>query len=98
MEGSFADAANNHGAKQARWRGLARQSIQSWLIAAVQNWRVLLRNQVSRPKAAVALVELVDGKFISRVVGPIGLFRAVLGASSAFGSSASLPLQLRPLL
>jgi len=36
MEGSFADAVNNHGAKKARWRGLGRQKIQSWLIAAVQ--------------------------------------------------------------
>ena len=44
MEGSFADAANNHGFKRARWRGLWRQSIQDWLIAAVQNLRLLLRN------------------------------------------------------
>jgi transposase len=58
MEGSFADAHNNHGAKRARWRGLWRQKIQSWLIAAVQNLRVLLRHQVSGPVrvAAGALV------------------------------------------
>lgn len=41
MEGSFADAANNHGFKRARWRGLARQKIQDWLIAAIQNLRIL---------------------------------------------------------
>src|SRR6476659_2978000 len=52
MEGSFADAFNNHGAKKARWRGLARQRIQSWLIATVQNLRVLVRNLASRPAAA----------------------------------------------
>jgi hypothetical protein len=40
MEGSFADAVNNHGAKKARWRGVWRQKIQSWLIAAVQNLRM----------------------------------------------------------
>jgi len=40
MEGSFADAANNHGAKKARWRGLGRQRIQGYLIAAVQNLRI----------------------------------------------------------
>jgi transposase len=40
MEGSFADAANNHGFKQARWRGLMRQKIQNWIIAAVQNIRI----------------------------------------------------------
>lgn len=43
MEGSFADASNNHGFKQARWRGLWRQQIQDWLIAAVQNLRILLK-------------------------------------------------------
>jgi hypothetical protein len=56
MEGSFADAANNHGAKRARWRGLGRQQIQSWLIAAVQNLRILLRHAVRGPeKGGVAL-------------------------------------------
>jgi transposase len=43
MEGSFADAANNHGFKRARWPGLWRQQIQDWLIAAVQNLRILLK-------------------------------------------------------
>jgi transposase len=42
-EGSFADATNNHGFKQARWRGLAKMTIQNLLIAAVQNIRKLLR-------------------------------------------------------
>jgi transposase len=60
MEGSFADANNNHGAKKARWRGLARQQIQSWIIAAVQNLRILLRNQRRAPAAdAAKLVELL---------------------------------------
>ena len=44
MEGNFADAANNHGFKRARWRRLWRQSIQDLMIAAVQNVRILLRN------------------------------------------------------
>jgi len=44
MEGSFADAGNNHGAKRARWRGLGRQKIQSWLIAAMQNLRILIKH------------------------------------------------------
>jgi transposase len=43
MEGSFADATNNHGFKRARWRRLWRQQIQDWLIAAVQNLRILLK-------------------------------------------------------
>jgi transposase len=56
MEGSFADAANNHGLKRARWRGMWRQEIQSCLIAAVQNLRILIRRGLHRPgSGAVAL-------------------------------------------
>ena len=81
MEGSFADAVNNHGAKKARWRGLWRQQIQSWLIAAVQNLRILLRHQVTGPvrPAAVAQGRTADGGRILRAVGRIVCFR-VLGA------------------
>ena len=43
MEGSFADAVNNHGFDRARWRGLTRVHIQGLLIAAIQNVRKLLR-------------------------------------------------------
>jgi hypothetical protein len=37
MESSFADAANNHRFKRARWRGLWKQSIQDLLIPICQN-------------------------------------------------------------
>lgn len=43
MEGSFADGANNHGLKRARWRGLVYQQEQDYLIAACQNLRILMR-------------------------------------------------------
>jgi hypothetical protein len=81
MEGSFADAVNNHGAKKARWRGLWRQKIQSWLIAAVQNLRILLRHQVSGPvkPAAVAQGGAADGGKILRGVGRIVCFRVFWG-------------------
>ena len=81
MEGSFADAVNNHGAKKARWRGLWRQKIQSWLIAAVQNLRILLRHQVSGPvrAAAAALAEVADRGRILAAMGRIGGFRVCLG-------------------
>ena len=77
MEGSFADAFNNHGAKQARWRGLSRQKIQSWLIAAVQNLRVLLRHQVRGPaRAAAAMLALVlNGNWIQSKEGQFQLPR-----------------------
>jgi len=41
MEGSFAQAANKHHFKRARWRRLWRQQVQDWLIAAVQNIAIL---------------------------------------------------------
>ena len=78
MEGSFADAVNNHGAKKARWRGLGRQRLQSWLIAAVQNLRILLRRQARRPlwAAAVALASVVPEVNFRAVVDQIFRFRA----------------------
>lgn len=53
MERSFADAANNHGFKRSRWRGLWRQRIQDYLIAAVQNIRIWLRHGPARTKGAI---------------------------------------------
>ena len=89
MEGSFADAFNNHGAKKARWRGLARQKIQSWLIATVQNLRLLLRNQVSGPvkAAAAARAEAAEGGWIAKGVGPIDSFEAFRGRLGSFWPS-----------
>jgi len=54
MEGSFADATNNHGFKRCRWRRLANQRIQYALIAAVQNIRILMHHLQSGRRAAVA--------------------------------------------
>jgi transposase len=42
-EVSFADATNHHGFKRARWRRLWRVQIQDWLIAAIQNIKILLK-------------------------------------------------------
>jgi len=56
MEGSFADAANNFGFKRARWRRLWRQRIQDYLIAAIQNVRILLRQGERRRNAAIMAV------------------------------------------
>ena len=55
MERSFADATNNHHFKRARWRRLWRQQIQDYLIAAIQNVRILLAHQRPCPSAAAAL-------------------------------------------
>ena len=62
MEGSFADGANGHGLKRARWRRLWRQQIQNQLIAACQNIRILLRAQGRQLRGAL-------GPVIARAVG-----------------------------
>jgi transposase len=56
MEGSFADAANNHGFKRARWRRLWRQKIQDYMIAAIQNIRILIRFMGQKSTAAVQML------------------------------------------
>jgi transposase len=45
QERNFGEAALQHGFKRARWRGLWRQSIQDYLIAAIQNFRIIARRQ-----------------------------------------------------
>jgi transposase len=91
MEGSFADAFNNHGAKKARWRGLARQRIQSWLIAAAQNLRVLLRNLVSGPKtAAAAMAAAAQASSFSRAAGQMAGIRVPLGWPDLFWAKTKL--------
>ena len=72
MEGSFADAANNHGFKRARWRRLWRQQIQDYMIAAVQNIRILIK-EVPRRKAGAMTV-------IQRNIAALSLFTRALFA------------------
>lgn len=58
VEGSFADAANNHGFKRVRWRRLARVQMQDWLISGIQNIKILLKPR--RPLAhAPALAQII---------------------------------------
>lgn len=91
MEGSFADAFNNHGARKARWRGLARQRIQSWLIAAVQNLRALL--QVNGPKAAAAaLAATVQIGFVCSVMGQIAAVRKLFGGAELVLAKTRSPI------
>jgi len=54
-EGSFADAANNHGYKRARWRGLAGMTIQNLLVATTQNLRKLMRARRRKPGVAASI-------------------------------------------
>lgn len=56
IEGSFADAANNHGFKRSRWRRLGRQQIQDWLIAGIQNLRTLMKATKKRSSGANSVI------------------------------------------
>ena len=58
-EVSFADAANHHGFKRARWRRLWRVQIQDWLIAAIQNIKVLLKSHLKPVVAVGAAVKIL---------------------------------------
>jgi ribosomal protein S21 len=60
-EASFADATNNHHFKRARWRRLWRQQIQDYLIAALQNVRILLSRSGRKPASAALACALQDG-------------------------------------
>jgi transposase len=68
MEGSFADGANNHGLKRSRWRGLWRQRIQGWIIAAVQNLRLLLR-KLAKPTGQAAVNVQVEVSSVGQLNG-----------------------------
>lgn len=61
-EGSFADAANNHGFKRARWRGLVMVEIQNLLIAAIQNLRKLVRAVSTRKLTKVGRLLVLEWK------------------------------------
>ena len=62
-EGSFADAANNHHFKRSRWRRLWRQQIQDYLIAMIQNVRILLKVR-PRPSLAAGSPLLSPAQFL----------------------------------
>ena len=56
IEGSFAQAANEHGFKRSRWRRLWRQQIQDYMIAAIQNIKLLLKHTKQRSSGVAAIL------------------------------------------
>ena len=54
VEGSFADAANNHGFKRSRFRGIDKVQIQNLMIAATQNLRKLMRYVGRKPASQIS--------------------------------------------
>jgi len=71
MEGSFADAANNHGFKRSRWRSLKWQKVQDWIIALCQNLRILVAN--GWPQKSGAAVKVIGGAAGSAIRGLFSL-------------------------
>jgi transposase len=72
-EQSFADAANNHGFKRSRWRRLWRQQIQDFLIAAIQNIRILVKRTKTRGSAG-------GGNFLLSLIPRLCFPRLLLAA------------------
>ncbi len=66
MERSFAEACR-YGFKRARWRGTERVLIQDFLIAAIQNIRLLLTHGKLKP-AAVGKLGVAQGKRVNVLV------------------------------
>jgi transposase len=69
-----ADVANNHGFKRARWRRLWRVQIQSYLIAAIQNIRIMIKHILKRAKA---VVKRESNLLSSSLIFPFGCHSAV---------------------
>lgn len=67
MEGSFADAANNHGLKRARWRRLRNQRIQDYLIETIQNIRTLINNLDHNRKAVAMQAVSIHDELYSKM-------------------------------
>ena len=89
VEGSFADAANNHGFKRARGRRLWRQQIQDWLIAA-KNWRTLTKPTVDPAGIGQNAGEIIEVQFRAAGQAPEnpkrtvhrGIHQSILSSSS----------------
>ena len=77
MEGSFGQACQ-YGFKRARWRRLWRQQIQDWLIAAVQNVQLLLRNGEKRIGRGAMQARAVISSFSTMIRAAGGLTASIV--------------------
>lgn len=81
-EGSFADAANNHGFKRMRFRGIEKAKIQNLMIAAIQNLRKLIRYGSLKPvdkccNRLLSLVIAINLSRLSRLFGVEGIINQI---------------------
>ena len=98
MEGSFADAANNHGFKRARWRRLWRQRIQDYMIATVQNVRILLRHAANKPAAAATALDARLQTLLSHVKALLKLQGCLCGNSDSIAATYLKSMYHKPML
>jgi len=98
MEGSFADAANNHGFKRARWRRLWRQRIQDFMIATVQNVRILLRHGANKPAAAAAAMDARLQSLLSPVKALLKCQGCLCGNSDSIAATYLKSMYHKPML
>ena len=92
MEGSFADGANNHGFKRSRWRRLWRQQIQDYLIAAVQNLRILIRHADRRLTAVAQELRATNPACISVPCQPLLALARALVRFRSFAALFAFPV------
>jgi transposase len=68
MERSFADGANLHGLKRARWRGQWRMAIQVYMISAIQNIRILINHTYLRTNSGVMINKEPSNNDVEKVI------------------------------
>jgi len=88
-EGSFADAANNHGFKRMRLRGIEKARMQNLMIAAIQNLRKLLRYGGVKPAGRCCnrvLSMIIDRKLshLSHYLGLDWIINQIMSEYSIF--------------
>ena len=82
-----ADAANNHGFKRSRWRGLGKITIQYLMIAAAQNIRILIKH--ARKPAGAAREMRMAGRKAAPAAAPLyqSLYFAMISLLGVIKSS-----------
>lgn len=82
-EGSFADAANNHGFKRMRLRGIAKARVQNLMISAIQNLRKLMRLTALKPVMTAGNTVLNVKKVAIKPSYQAGIIRQIIIKYSA---------------
>ena len=100
QERNFAEATTQHGFKRARWRGLAKQTIQDQLIATLQNLKILLRKGRLGYFALLwvppTVAQATDRLSKQLPAVPISSFRLTMGARLISSSPQQSPLGQQP--